>query len=173
MILSKIRRSRNKNLYKRFGPCPECGERAVRNQLHWIWGKTGTYQCDACGQTWAEFDDKRSTWEAANADMEVWDGDPVDVERHDEASRNTLVGKAIGRFYNGMRDVQAEVEDEQEDIELTHHQKAKKNLSNACFILALMAALTIIGIPLAILFLILAVWLTPDPYKQAQVDDDN
>ena len=47
-------------------------------------------------------------------------------------------------------------------IDMTPRQKAKHNLSQACFVLGLMFCLTIIGIPFGVIFLVLSAWIAPD-----------
>lgn len=170
MILDKIAKKRNKERRKRFGPCPECEERAVRDQLHWFWGPMGTYQCDACGETWDEFEDTRSIMEAKRESPDVWDGEAADVELRDEARRFPLLSDAARDAKEAADDVEDKTAP---DVELTDHQKSKKHLSSVCFALGILFSLTIIGIPVGVLFLILAAWLTPEPYQEtAQEDSD-
>lgn len=45
---------------------------------------------------------------------------------------------------------------------LSPKQKSKKNLSNACFVLAIMFCLTIVGIPIGVIFFVLAAKVAPD-----------
>lgn len=169
----KARRQRNQKMRAKYETCKECGERAVRPQLHWFWAKVGTYQCDACHSTFANYP------ESDQSNLEdVWKGDaPEDIELHDEATKNDPVINFIKSFPNKVanipriltnfhKEVSEEVDEGQSDIELTPQQKSKKNLSTVCFVLAILSGITIVGLPVAILFLILAAWLTPEPYEE-------
>ena len=154
--------------YKQHGPCHECGKRAVRPQMSLWWGHLDTYQCDACGEI---FEDETLVITDPKRDSPIYSGEAVNPDNLDSGTAQRNWPKRTLEILTKPVNAFREIEPDDPDITLTPHQKSKKYLSNACFIFAILFGITIIGIPIAILFLVLATWLTPDPYKQ--VGDEN
>ncbi|AXR81523.1 hypothetical protein AArcMg_1510 [Natrarchaeobaculum sulfurireducens] len=120
------------------GPCPSCDLFAIRRV------DEDEYVCDNCEDGFVE------------SDLDIdYTRAPVDVdpERIHEGQTNAEYTPSPS----------TEPDDEPE---LTPMEKSKQNLSNACFVLGIMACITIIGIPLGIVFFVLAALVAPD--KQAE-----
>ena len=151
-----MRESLRKVGYEKHGPCPECGERAVREQMSKLYGALDTYQCDACGEVFEEIDTD------LNTDQPVWDGDPVEVERDSDAEpRLNLPGKTIAAVKGVYRRAKLARNEAKPDRSLTAREKSKSYLADACFVMGLMFSVTIIGIPFGLIFFVMAALVAP------------
>lgn len=161
--------------YCQHGPCPDCRELAIRRQKT-FWHTMDTHQCDACGATFDDFDDKKAVINMHSRD-EVWDGERADPPLHENAERKTKplswVVNSSKSIVKSINSVRKEAGDNGIDRKLTAGEKAKKNLSSVCFALGVLFCLTIIGIPIGVLFFVLAGILMPDVYNVETDDDDN
>ena len=145
-------------IYAQNGPCPNCEKYAICYE-----GSVLT--CDMCG----EVVEKEELDHDPNRSPDDVDG-KIYRGGIEAKLRGTKVEWLLQKFAGGILWI-LEQQEKEPDVDLTPYQKSKKWLSTACFAFAVLSALTIVGIPLAVLFLILATLLTPEPYKEAENKD--
>jgi transcription elongation factor Elf1 len=137
------KREKMRKEYARNIECPKCGERAVRNTTGGLVNLgEKNWACDACD---AILHNEREYRTDEEVDIQETYEYPLRPEGDDES------------FVEAIRDVDTDSPD------LTPRQKSKSQLSKLCFALAFLSGITIIGLPIAALFLILGLFVSPSP----------
>ena len=155
------------SVYAKHGPCPECSEYGVRKLPSYHMESEPDVRCDFCGglmdESRIDYDENRTV---DDFEQEVFDGRGID--QYKGTWKYSLITAPLIPL-KWAAQIHEDVNEDVPKYTLTPRQKSKKHLANVCFIFAILFGITIIGIPVAILFLVLAAWLTPEVYEE---DDD-
>lgn len=144
--------------YAAHGPCPDCGERAIRPRasLNPLKDNPEGHICDACETTFSDFNDMRYDDPEVT---EVWMNDPSAFEEREPGR----IGSALMRVGSFLNDTYKEAKEQEEpDRELTAGEKSRSYLADACFVMGLMFSVTIIGIPFGLVFFVMAALVAPN-----------
>lgn len=131
--------SKTREKYAKHQRCPDCSERAIREC---VTGFSRIYGCDAC----------LSEFSADEYDLKLENPVPVEDTYEKVIADNVKEGE-IDREIEKLSDGSAD---------LTQKQKSKKNLSRLFYAGAFISAITIVGIPLALVLAVLGAYVSPD-----------
>lgn len=149
--------------YARWGPCPECGERAIK--------KSGVgsvnYACNACGAVFDEIEE----YGDHPADVDVWDPEQAveearlpDDDREDwEVMRDMKEDQWQARQARNAAEAPSEDTTPTPEDGLTDLQKSKQHLSSAFWVIGILFCVTLIGIPFGLICFFMAGVVAPDP----------